>query len=114
MALSPAERSLRSRIAAYATLARNDPRAINAKARQVYRDSFAAGHQCQVCPRFDMPEGLSDAEVARRADALRRAHFGRLSLASSRARSRRKNAPGGSESPERPEERRRDRHPATV
>ena len=114
MSLTPAERSLRSRIAAYATLARNDPREINAKARQVYRDSFEAGHECRVCPPFTMPAGLSEREVARRADALRRGHFARLAFSSSRSRSRKKNAPGGSESPERPQERRRDRLPATV
>jgi hypothetical protein len=85
--MTPEQRSLRSRIAAYAALSRNDPREINAKARRVYRDSFRNGHRCVVCPVFVMPEGLSPAEVDRRADALRKAHFGRLALKSSRVRS---------------------------
>jgi hypothetical protein len=90
--MTPAERSMRSRIAAYAMLARNDPRAVNAKARAVYRDSFRQGHSCAACPEFVMPAGHSEAEVTRRAEALRKAHYARLSLRSSRARSRNKKA----------------------
>jgi hypothetical protein len=46
------QRSLRSRLGAYAALARNDPREINAKARLTYRDSFRNGHSCRLCPVF--------------------------------------------------------------
>jgi hypothetical protein len=83
---------MRSRIGAYAMHARNDPRAINAKARAVYRDSFRAGHTCAACPEFVMPAGLSEAEVTRRAEALRKAHYTRLSLKSARTRSRKRRA----------------------
>jgi hypothetical protein len=87
-ALSPDQRSLRSRIGAYATLARHDSRQINAVARATYRTSFRLGHACKVCPAFTMPPGLPESEVERRAEALRRAHYARLALRSSQARSR--------------------------
>lgn len=86
------QRQQYSRLGGYATAARYDGHAINAKARATYRDSFRAGHGCKLCPAFTMPEGLPEAEVARRAEALRRGHFTRLAIASSRARAKRKNA----------------------
>ncbi len=89
MALTPGQRSMRGRLGAYAALSRHDSREINARARQVFRDSFRAGHGCRLCPRVDMPDGLPDGEVTRRAEMIRRAHFSRLAWASSRARSRR-------------------------
>lgn len=70
------------------TAARHEGVALTAAARQVYRDSFREGHGCKLCPRWDMPADLSEAEVTRRAEALRKAHFGRLALRSSMARSR--------------------------
>lgn len=87
MPLTAEQRSLRSRIAAYATNARHDGRAITAQARATYRASFEQGHGCAVCPSTELPADLSDAERSRRADMLRRAHYSRLALRSSRARS---------------------------
>jgi hypothetical protein len=87
------QRSLRSRLGAYAALARNDPREINAEARLTYRDSFRNGHSCRLCPVFATPLGLPESEITRRAEMLRRAHNTRLSLASSRTRSKRRADP---------------------
>lgn len=86
MGLTAEQRSLRSRIAAYATNARHDGRAITAQARATYRASFEQGHGCAVCPTVQLPADLSAVERSRRADLLRRAHYGRLALRSSRAR----------------------------
>lgn len=93
MALTAEQRSLRSRIAAYATNARHDGRAITATARATYRDSFSTGHRCAVCPLIELPEGLSQAERNRRSESLRRMHYTRLALASSRSRSKKKGGP---------------------
>ena len=71
---------------AFAVQARYGSTAINERARAVYKDSFRAGHSCRLCPAIVIPEGLSGAEIDRRAVALRRAHFTRLALASSRKR----------------------------
>lgn len=82
--LSPAERSLRARIGAYAQHAQHDPR----ETTHVARATFLA--------RFEQlvdPEGsLAPDERARRAGAARRAYFTRLALSSSRARSGRASA----------------------
>lgn len=86
--MDAAQRVLRSRLGGYATAAKYDSREINAKARQTYRDSFQAGHECKLCPAFVMPDGLSPDEIERRALALRRGHFTRLAMASSRRRAK--------------------------
>ena len=93
--MDAAQRVLRSRLGGYATAARYDAREINAKARATYRDSFRSGHGCLLCQPFVMPAGLSEAEVDRRATALRRQHYTRLSIrsASSRAARNEKAAP---------------------
>jgi hypothetical protein len=78
--LSPAQRSLRSRIAAYALHASRDPRETTAKARQ----SFLAKFEQQVDPEGVLPE----AERLRRAACARKAHFALLALKSSKARAR--------------------------
>lgn len=88
--LTAEQRSLRSRIAVHVALSRNDATQINARARQVYRDSFRLGHSCRLCPPFTMPAGLPDREVTRRAEALRQAHYARMALASSKARGERR------------------------
>ena len=92
--MDAAQRSLRSRLGGYRTAALYDAREINAKARSTYRESFRAGHACRLCPPFVMPAGLPEPEIRRRADALRSAHFTRLSIASaaSRAKKKRKTA----------------------
>lgn len=87
--MTPAQRSLRGRLGAYAALARNDATEINAKARQVYRDSFQVGHECRLCPRIDIPPDLPEAERSRRSETLRRAHYARLAMRSSQARAAR-------------------------
>jgi hypothetical protein len=75
--MSPAERSLRARIAAHAMHVRNDPVAVTAKARAAFLASF---------------EQQADAEGVLPAEHLRGAHFARLALALARARRRRPRA----------------------
>jgi len=76
--LSPAERSLRARLAAYAMHARHDARRTSANGRAAF------------LARFDRevdPEGLLEPdERQRRAEQARRAYFARLSLAAVKAR----------------------------
>lgn len=86
--MDAALRVLRARLGGYATAARHDTRAINAKARATFRESFALGHGCALCPRVDLPVDLTDTERARRGEALRRLHYGRLALKSARTRRR--------------------------
>jgi len=85
--MSPAERSLRARIAAHAMHARNDPVEITAKARAAFLAKFE---------RQADPEGvLPPEERRRRAEHLRSAHFARLALASAKARRTRRPAARG-------------------
>jgi len=75
--LTPQQRVLRSRLAAYQLHATHDPKETTKKARE----AFAARFEREVDP-----DGLlSPDERARRADAARRAYFTRLALRSSRA-----------------------------
>jgi hypothetical protein len=85
-AVNAADRRSYSRLGGYATAARYDGLAITGEARTTFRESFRAGHSCKLCPVFAMPEGLPESEVARRAEALRRAHYTRLAIASGKAR----------------------------
>ena len=81
-ALTPAQRSLRAKIAAHASWARTSDRASRtAAARQAATDRF----ERQVDPDGVLPPD----ERARRADSARRAHM--LSLAAKSAAARRKN-----------------------
>jgi hypothetical protein len=76
--LSPAERSLRARLAAYAMHARHDARRTSANGRA----AFLARFERQVDP-----DGRLDPEERRRrAEQARRAYFARLSLAAAKAR----------------------------
>jgi hypothetical protein len=77
--LSPSARTLRARIAALTRAAHYDGREVTAAARA----TFLAGFLEQVDQ--DRP-GLPEAERQRRAIALRRAHFARLSFQSAKAR----------------------------
>lgn len=78
--LTPEQRALRSRLAAYQLHATHDPKETTKKAREAYAARFE---------REVDPDGvLSPEERARRADAARRAYFTRLALRSSRARRR--------------------------
>jgi hypothetical protein len=76
--LTPAERSLRSRLAAHAMHARHDARETTAKAREVFRSSLYE----QTDPSLPHEERL------RRSDHLRKAHYARMALASAKARRR--------------------------
>ncbi len=78
MALTPEQRALRARLAAQTRWGREDARQGTFAARQAFNDRFL---------READPDGvLPPEERARRADSLRRAHFTRLALKSSRAR----------------------------
>jgi hypothetical protein len=83
--LSPAERSLRARLAAHAMHAQHDARATTAKARAAFLLRFE---------RQADPEGLlPPAERQRRAQQLRSAYFAQLALASAKARRARRTLP---------------------
>lgn len=76
--LSPVERALRARIAAYTLHATHDPKETTAKARETFLDSF----ERQVDPDGALPP----EERQRRAMYARKAHFSRLALLSAKAR----------------------------
>ena len=76
--LSPAQRVLRARIAAYALHAQRDPKATTAPARAAFLERFER--------QVDPDRRLSRDERLRRALAARRAYMTRLAFASSRAR----------------------------
>jgi hypothetical protein len=84
--LSPAERSLRAKAAAYRLHSLYDSRELTANARAAFRDRFAK----QVDPDGILPE----AERQRRAECARKAHFAALAAKSVRARRVRKQAGG--------------------
>lgn len=78
--LSPAERTLRARLAAHTKWATHDPVEGTAKARAAFLDRF---------DREVDPDGVLDpVERARRAEHARKAHMARLALASAKARRR--------------------------
>ena len=77
--MSPAERTLRARLAAHVQWSREaDPTARTAKARA----AFLAQFEAEVDPDGTLPP----EERRRRAEHARSAHFARLALASARAR----------------------------
>jgi hypothetical protein len=77
---------LAGRVGGYARAARYDGREMTVTARQRFAESFLEGHSCRVCPEVTLPADLLPEERARRAEALRKAHYARVALASSRAR----------------------------
>jgi hypothetical protein len=84
---SPAERSLRARLAAYAMHAQHDSRQTSTPGRVAFRARFE---------REVDPDGhLDPAERQRRAELARRAYFARLSLAAAKARQAKRGARGG-------------------
>ena len=85
--LSPAERTLRARLAAHAMHGRHDARATTAKARAAFLARFEQ--------QADPDRLLTPAERERRAQQLRRAYFAQLALASAKARRARRAAVGG-------------------
>ena len=80
--LSPAERSLRARIAAHSLHASRDSRELTAPARNAFLAKFLD----------EIPDDLPEAERLRRADQLRRAYFTRLALKSAQTRARKARA----------------------
>jgi site-specific recombinase XerD len=79
--LSPSERAMRARIAAFALHAQRDPRETTRPARS----AFMARFERQADPGGILPA----AERQRRAEAAMRAHFTSLALRSAKARRRR-------------------------
>ena len=78
VSLSPAERSLRARLAAYAMHAQHDARQTSANGRAAFLARFE---------REVDPDGrLEPEERRRRAEQARRAYFARLALAAAKAR----------------------------
>jgi len=87
--LTPEQRSLRARTAAHESWANtSDPAARTAHGRATFLNRFEAD------ARAKHPDG-DDATIARVAESLRKAHFTRLALASSKARTRRTSDDGG-------------------
>ncbi|MHB8958467.1 MAG: hypothetical protein ACYDAN_02460 [Candidatus Limnocylindrales bacterium] len=90
------EMARRGRLGALVTLSRNDPVELTRKARVAYRASFADHSACGLCGHpGPIAAGLGPAETARRAEALRRAHYTRMSL---RASAKRAGREGGGRS----------------
>ena len=79
MTLTPAQRSLRGRIGAYALHARRDAR----ETTRIAREKFLERFEREVDPAGELPT----EERRRRAEAARRAYFTRLALRSARRRS---------------------------
>ncbi len=77
--LTPAERSLRGRIGAYALHARHDARATTAAARLAFSRRFL--------DLVDPGRLLSEEERTRRVEAARKAYFTRLAYLAARRRS---------------------------
>ena len=71
-----------------------DGREVTARAREVFAASFLDGHTCRVCPVVSLAPDLLPKERDRRAEALRRAHYARIAMASAQARSTKKAAAG--------------------
>jgi hypothetical protein len=86
-AMTPAERSLRARGAAYRLHSLYDSRDLTANARKAFNDRFAR----EVDPDMTLPP----EERARRAQCARKAYYASLAAKSARARrARRKTKPG--------------------
>lgn len=79
--LTPAEQTMRARLAAHVLHASHDSRELTAKARQTFLESF----EHQVDPDGILPED----ERKRRAQHAHRAHMTRLALRSAKARRKR-------------------------
>jgi len=79
--MSPSQRALRARLAAYAMHARHDGREITANGRTAFVERF----EREVDPDGVLPV----AERQRRAEHAMRAHMTRLALRSAQARRRR-------------------------
>ena len=78
--LTPSERVMRARMAAYALHARYDPRETTKPARRAFDQRFL--------DLVDPDRRLPERERQRRAEAARKAHFTRLAYLSARSRRR--------------------------
>ena len=76
--LTPAMRSLRSRMAAYKLHSLRDPRETTAAARKAFEDRFVR----QVDPNGELPV----RERVRRAEAARKAYYTRLAYLGAKSR----------------------------
>ncbi len=76
--LTPSERVMRARMAAYTLQARHDPRETTRPARAAFNQRFL--------DEVDPDHRLPNHERLRRADAARRAYFTRLAYLSARKR----------------------------
>lgn len=90
--MTPAERSLRARAAAYRLHSLYDSRELTAKARRAFDDRFAR----EVDPHGVLPA----AERKRRAECARRAYFASLAAKSAQVRrARRRTSPRAGDQP---------------
>ena len=80
MALTPHQRTLRARMAAYSMHAKHDGRAVTQKAREAFLTKFEE--------LVDPTGSLSPRERERRARAARKAHFARMAFLSAKKRQR--------------------------
>lgn len=78
MSLTPAERTLRARLAAHKMHSRNDSRETTAAARAAFNERWD--------DEVDPDRVLDPAERARRAEHARKAYFAKLAFASAKAR----------------------------
>jgi hypothetical protein len=79
-ARDPEERRAIASIAALSRSATESGADRMAAANRVYRESFNAGHSCQLCKAVTIDQALAPAEIARRGEALYRLHMRRLAL----------------------------------
>lgn len=84
--LSAEQRSLRAKLAAHAMHAQHDSQGVTTNARATFMGSF---ERTVIEQAEANGEQLTDAEVAKRAEHLRKAHMYRLALASAKARRKR-------------------------
>jgi hypothetical protein len=89
--LSPAERTLRARLAAHTMHAQHDARQTTASGRAAFLARFEA--------EVDPDGRLDPQERARRAEQARRAYFARLALAATKARRAKRKLRQGGDAP---------------
>jgi hypothetical protein len=85
--LSASERTLRARIAGYQRAALYDGREVTAKARERFHNGFV--EKARLAAQA-AGQKITEQEIERRGEALRRAHFAKLAFLAVKARSRTK------------------------
>jgi hypothetical protein len=85
--MTPAQRSLRSRLGGLTTAARHNPREYTAPARAAWK---ASDHtECRLCgSQPPIPADLPEPEQARRRQARLSTHYARMAYSSVRSRGR--------------------------